>query len=229
VRSIKTALTVLVALLGLVAAGLPAAAGTYSGGGVTLTTSDIVYTSDDCFYSRYSLSGLDPEVAYYLTIVDPSGAVADADFIWGQASAGGRSPLCKGLDPVGRYTVTVEGEDEYGSMSPVVVGHFRVRNLRKASSSLSVSRTTLREHSWRIEGKLTRAGKPWRGHKVTIQVWVNGTWRPLSGKVTNKRGKVRWRSTPEPEAGQYVLRLHANGNSTTKPANSRTFRLPHRP
>lgn len=227
-RSITTILAG-IASAALLATGVPAQADTQTDNGITLSTDDVVYRSDNCFHSHYTVSGLDPAQSYTLDFYAPDGAVQDFDFFYDQASGAGDTLLCEGFDPVGRYTAKLVAEEDG---STVVVSHFRVSKPRKpakADSHLSVHRTKRHRHAWLIRGHLTREGKAWRDRPVFVQARVLGEWHKVSPrKRTNRHGNVRFVSHPKRGAGKVRVRLHAPGTRHTKPANSRTFRLPHR-
>ena len=90
-----------------------------------------------------------------------------------------------------------------------------------------MTKTRKGAHSWKMVGRLTKAGKPWSGHRVQIQAYARvwGGWSVLKAKTTNRDGRVVFTSTPKRGAGKYPLRLHSTGGSYVRDANSRSFRV----
>lgn len=229
-----------------------------AGTNAVVVTEDVTAVHDECVISDFSVTPTgefydwDAEV----NIVAPDGSVHDWDYL--AKSLGdttGATELCdyEGYsDPKGEYQVFVEftvwDENYNGTVENLAVSFNFADHasdpdpvadepdpvvdepapVTKTASALTVKRSKVGDYKWRVRGHLTRGGKAWVGRRVFFQAKLYGAWRNLYSKVTNERGVVRWTSRPKRGAGKIVLRLHVNGNPTTKPANSERFRLPFR-
>jgi hypothetical protein len=212
------------------------AAGNYGDTTLTLTTQDLQLWPSHCGTAAYSVSG--PALQAYrwdvsVTVTDPYGVHADFAYFYDGAGVTADSVyLCADYDRQGTYTVQADYETYDSSYTTTsrgtVTGSFTFSTIAKAGSSLSVTRTAYRAHSWKIRGRLTKDGAPWAGHPVTIQAYAAGAWRPIKTKYTNASGYAVWTATPRAGAGKIRVRLHSNGGDYVNDANSRVFRLPKR-
>jgi hypothetical protein len=224
---------VTVLALGFLGMARPSDAGTYPGGSLTLTTSNLTVWPDHCGSARYSVAGPFRNAASWtvdLNVYDPHGAWSDGDYFESSDPVtSGAAHLCGTYDRPGRYRVTAEYEtydSDYNTIEHrTVTGHFTFTRRAKQASSLTVKKTRLRAHSWKMVGRLTKAGRAWPGHRVHIQAYVAGGWATLKAKTTNRNGRVIFTSTPQRGAGRYPVRLHSDGGAYVRDANSRTFRL----
>lgn len=229
-----------------------------TGTNAVVITEDVTAVHDECVISDFSVTPTADFYDWDATVdvIAPDGSIHDADYL--AKSLGdttGATQLCdyEGYsDPKGKYQVLVEftvWDENYNGTVENLAASFTFADhasepdpvvddpdpevdepapVGKTASVLTVKRSKVGDFKWRVRGHLTRGGKAWVGRRVFFQAKVDGVWRSLYSKVTNDRGIVRWTSRPERGAGKILLRLHANGNSTTKPANSETFRLPFR-
>ena len=221
--------------LGILALPMQAQAGTYPGGSLTLTTGDLTVWPDHCGESHYSVSGSFKNAADWnvdLTVYDPHGVLSGGDYFdSSDPVTSGTEYLCGDYDLPGRYRVTAEYETydaDYNTLEhQTVTGYFTFTKRTKQASSLTVTKTRLGAHKWKIVGRLTKAGKAWAGHRVQIQAhgaaW--GGWGVLKTKTTNRTGRVTFTSRPSRGAGKFPIRLHSTGGGYVRDANSRSFRL----
>lgn len=230
-KRIITLVTVLA--LGVLAPHPPADAGTYPGDSLTLTTRDLTVWGDNCGDARHSVAGPFQDAADWtvsLNVYNPRGHWVDGNVFapWDSVTSGA-AVLCGGWDVPGRYRVTAEYETRDADANTLeqrtVTGYFTFARRAKQASTLTFKKTRLRAHSWKIVGRLTKAGRAWPGHRVHIQARAAGEWMTMKAKTTNRYGRVTFTSTPRRGAGRLPVRLHSNGGKYVRDANSRTFRL----
>lgn len=218
-----------------------ASATTYAGShGLSLTTQGLALYPDYCGNAHYRVTGNYRSAAHWdvdVTVTDPKGRWAGGGYYfkeYDQPTIQDNVYLCSNIDTAGTYRVAVAVEEQnsdYELQAKYSLnGSFTFSRLPKAATRLAVSRSKSGKHSWKITGRLTRAGKPWPGHKVQFQMKLYGFWyKAAPAKTTNKKGIVTWRSTPTSSgAAKVPLRLNSAGNSTTLATHSRTFRVAQR-
>lgn len=173
-----------------------------------------------------------PDWSIDLTVYAPDGTYAGGGYYFDGADPNAITEyvnLCDYYPGTGTFTVVadVEARDSsYNSLGNYrVTDYFEFSKEPLKSSKFAVTLKPSGARDWKITGRLTRAGEPWRFKRTEIQVYVYGAWRKLKAKPTDRRGVVVWTSTPKPGAGKYRFRLYAAGNSSTKAAASRSLRV----
>ena len=226
----KLVALLVLALTATVVPAMAATAATTRGSEITVTAKDATVWSGDCDYAPYSIAVHDSWADWEadVTVRKPGGGVVDSDWLY-PGSRSGRSFLCSGLDRQGTYRVTVDWtarDENYDVVATETVNTtFKFTVRKKASTRLTVTTNHVRHGFWKMTGRLTQAGKPVAGRRVTVQAKVYGYWSNLKTKKTNRAGVTHWTSRPEPGAGKYPVRLHYAGTDRVQAANSRTFRL----
>lgn len=81
-------------------------------------------------------------------------------------------------------------------------------------------------HNWKITGTVKIDGKPWQHKRVDIVAFAAAREVHLKSRRTNGRGKVVFRSSPEP--GAAVFRVALRVQSGDDRVYSKRFRLPYR-
>ena len=165
-----------------------------------------------------------------IDIYDPAGDFYDEGFF--QDDTDGqvryRTTLCGDYDLEGRYAVdvTATGYDENYEVTSSVQSSssftFREKDRKNSRLRLGVRRVNHGKYKWLAVAKLTRAGKVYRHHPVCAEIKYDGGWLSIDCTKTNRRGLVGWEFKPN----RLRWRYHFEGNATTKPSATRTFRTP---
>lgn len=226
----SAALTVPLALAALPATS--ARAGTIEGNHLTAFAQDLrVWRVEpgDCGFAPFGVTVNDSwdDWAAVVTVRQPSGKIQYLASLSPESSADD-AQLCSG-NKAGTYSVTVDwvGYDESGNpaASETVVTDLEFTIREAVRTRLKVDPDHVRPGFWKIPGKLTKAGRPFEGARVTIQIKFRGAWRDVKTKTTNRRGVVRFTAEPQPQAAKFPVRLRYDGASHFEPASSKTFRL----
>ena len=219
-------------LIGATLSGLPgsALAGTVQGTELRLTVDDVVTWPDECVRVPWhvTVDSSDPDWHATVTIQDPSypGYPATAHIDGTSSDERGSEEVCPAgtSDARARARVSLYHGD---SSEPVetISTSYAIDMRARQSTRLTVRPVHVRHGFWRITGTLTKAGRPWVGKAVSVQVRYDGRWRNLYTKQTVRRGKVHFTARPEAGARRYPLRLHSRGTTRARPASSARFRI----
>lgn len=164
-----------------------------------------------------------------VSVTDPNGFEIAYDTFYDTTGTLNLYLTMCGSDPAGTYNVSVEVYDYNDGTSAVGSDTFTVKKVAapsKAKSKITVKREyrPAKVFKWRVQGKLTRAGKAYKRQRVELQARINGSWWVIDAVRTNRRGLVGWEFKPN----RFRWRFHFDGNSKTKPSNSDSFRTPWR-
>ena len=219
-----------------------ARAGT-TGDVVTLTTRDVATYPDGGTYATFvvtaerdaSESGTwSGRWSADVEIIDPDGA-STWDYHDGTATSRTmRTYLCRMCgDPTGTYHVHVSwtqyDADDAAVAEGETSGAFRYTIKPRVSTRLTVTKDAYGVNGWRFAGRLTRAGKPFADQRVHLWVRLDGSWYDFDEtKRTGDRGRVAWHTARRIPRNTYVWQLRYDGNDTSRPTRSDTFRLPRR-
>ena len=163
-----------------------ASATTYSGShGLTLTTTGLARYPGYCGNARYRITGNYRSAPYWdveVTVTDPRGQWDGGGYYYSGADLPTIQDtvyLCTDIDIPGSYRVAVVVEEDNSDYilqaKYSLTGHFTFTRIPRATPRLSVTRAKSGRPSWKITGRLTRAGKPWAAHRVQIQAKAYGS------------------------------------------------------
>lgn len=139
-----------------------------------------------------------------------------------------KTQLCRGYSRTGSYTVsgTVTFWDyDYNSYEVPVSDTFTVYPPHTAS--VSVSKDRWRAHGWKVNGLAKYDGKAWANKRIYFQVKRSGSWRTISSKTANSRGRAAFYYTP-PRGKAKPYRLLTKASSGVGNKTSGTFYLRRR-
>jgi hypothetical protein len=203
-------------------------------GEVTMSAQNLKVDPGDCGRAHYYINVAPAAVRWTIDVevLAPNGSSAGSGFYYSEYDPDAITDdvfLCDGIDKKGWYTVTghVEIRDSgYNLVSAYDVGTVFQFNVKpRAHTKLTAKVQPLRAHSWKITGKLTKNGEPWKNKKVEFQVLYAGYWYNILAKWTDHKGIAIWKSTPKKGVAGYKLRLHAEGTDKIEPANSKVFHV----
>jgi hypothetical protein len=141
----------------------------------------------------------------------------------------------------GTYTVRADVTYTYSDLSKPPVSESLTTTLQvvgPASSTLSLRKTKLGAHGWKIRSRALANGKPWASKKVLMQVKYCGKWHKVIAKRTKPSGWVTFTSNPKSNVnnvrycGRRVadlpFRLYVEADERTWGAISKTFTIRYR-
>lgn len=143
------------------------------GEAIEVTATDIVYKTDDCYSSDITVLGLDAENpdTYDIEVTGPDGQWVAGESVYGQSEDFFSAMLCAGSEPVGTYTVQVNGVT-YASFN-VTKPWIKLKRLSKRT----------------VAGRLLVNGHGMAYRTIHVQVWMSDDWYDVLDVRTNRYGQ----------------------------------------
>ena len=200
---------------------------------VSITATNVSVTLNACGLSHVTVTGdwaNDANNTIDTNVTGPNGLR-----VGGKSSVNDKSgsiafdvKLCGSSNTPGTYTVRTRatGSDQ-NVQNPTTASATQTFKFTKidprARSAITRKVTRVRgKYRWLVIGRLFRAGHPYVGRRVAVEVLSAGDWTFVQGQRTRRKGRFGWKFKPN----SFTWRYFYSGNATTKPAASKAFRTP---